>query len=80
MRVRKPHSPVKYTISDYVSGTLESCDYEDGRLESASRVANNSARAIGRLVEILQHKGILSLEEVSEIAAGYDEGLEVVPE
>lgn len=66
------------SVSTYVARSLDGNDYGRGQVESAAREAANASEAIGRLVQLLHEKGILTLSEVSFVAAGYDDGLEVV--
>lgn len=60
------------TIADFVTSGLDGRDY-DGALERAGATADNTAEALGRLVEILAEKGIVSASEVVIIAGNYEE-------
>ena len=51
---------LREAISDALSGE----DYERGTLETAQAAADNAAEALGRLMEVLYGKGILSHDEI----------------
>lgn len=56
-------------IVSFFSRLLDGSDYEVGHLECAQRTATNNSEAIGRLVQLLAEKGVLSAAEVVSIAA-----------
>lgn len=58
------------SIEDFVASELNSRDY-DGALERAGATADNATQGLGRLVEILAEKGIISASEVGIIAGNY---------
>jgi len=51
-----------------VAEALDGEDYDRGALEEAQATADNCAEAIGRLVEILHGRGILTLDDAGKIA------------
>ena len=62
-------------LFQYVSEKLQSSEFNQGVLEDAATTATNSTEAVGRLLDILAEKGILSLPQIFSIATGYSESL-----
>jgi len=60
------------SIEDFVAKGLNGRDH-DGALEQAGATADNATEGLGRLVEILAEKGIISASEVGIIAGNYGE-------
>lgn len=48
-----------------VASTL--CDVEGGAVERAETIAENTAEALGRLVEALENKGLFTTDEIKTI-------------
>ena len=57
-------------ITDFVAREMDDLDV-GGVLEEALHTARNTAKAFGRLVELLAEKNTLTPTEVSFIATGY---------
>jgi hypothetical protein len=55
-------------LHDFVANGLDGGDIETGALEAASWTAQNCAKAIGKLVDMLFEKGVLTIDEVKELA------------
>lgn len=54
-------------LADAIAGVLDGSGYERGAVEAASAGVDNCARAIGRLVELLHAKGVLTLDEAAQV-------------
>tara|TARA_R110002074_G_scaffold385855_1_gene567286 strand:+ start:309 stop:554 length:246 start_codon:yes stop_codon:yes gene_type:complete len=61
------------SIEGFVSSELYSRSYDYGTLERVEATADNATEGLGRLVEILAEKGIISASEVGIIAGNYGE-------
>jgi hypothetical protein len=59
------------TVAQYAERCLDGSDYESGQLEAIGRGNENNSRAIGRLLELLAIKGILTAPEVTGIVENY---------
>jgi len=60
------------TVAQYAERCLDGRDYESGQLESIGRGTENNRCAIGRLLELLATKGMLTAPEITCIAQGYE--------
>lgn len=60
------------SIEQYAYTSLDGSDYGAGSIEAVTRTAQNSSRAIGRLLDILSERDFLSAREVVNIIEGYD--------
>ena len=67
--------PITESISTFVSNEIKNgLDCESrGIAEEANAKANRAAEAIGHLCDILATKGVLRVDEVTEIAGSYHE-------
>lgn len=55
------------SIPVYVQRKLDGNDYGVGRLEAATNEAENNSNAMGKLMELLFEKGIISLDDIKNI-------------
>jgi len=76
MRIETHKGPKN--LAGVVSFALRGEHYAIGIAETSHAVSEDCCDAIGRLVDILCERGILSLEEASIVAAGYNQGWEGV--
>lgn len=82
----KYHAHLRYvegdeTIKDYfVRQLINSVDPDLSTSESAEHVAHNTAQALGRLVDLLAQKGILTAREVMIVAEDFStQSAELIP-
>jgi hypothetical protein len=66
-----------YNFESYFRYVLDGADYEGGSVEWAQSTASNTASALGRLVETLYEKGILTKHQVMLIADDYKNEVEI---
>lgn len=68
-------------VKDYVARQLTDT-HADGTVERIGDVARQSAEAVGRLVELLADRGLLSAQDIVHLADDYvrDGVLELIPE
>lgn len=59
---------VQRSLADAIAAALDGNDHELGAVEAASAGADNCARAIGRLVDLLHAAGVLTLDEAAQVA------------
>lgn len=59
------------SILDYASYALNGDDYGKGAVEAVTCTAENSSEAIGRLLDVLAAKGLVTAEEVGTILEGF---------
>ena len=59
------------SVERYVERMQESQNYYGGQLECAVDKADNTARALGRLCEVLMNKKVLTLDDLQTVAGGY---------
>lgn len=62
------------TIEIYAERHLNGDDYNKGVVEAAYSTAQNNSKALGRLMDILAQKGLLTALETYKIIEGYDSG------
>lgn len=55
-------------LSDLIEGKLDGEDNETGAVDGAAWTARNSIKAIGRLVDTLVSKGIITLDDAKTVA------------
>lgn len=55
------------SFEELAEGALDGSGYETGRLEAAAQTADNSAAAIGKLIELLVSKGVIAPREGVEV-------------
>lgn len=60
------------TVSSYTERCLDGYSYENGQLETISDGVRKNASAIGRLLETLAEKGLLTAPEIVKIVEGYN--------
>lgn len=53
------------TVTQYAERCLDGSDYGTGQIEAIERGNENNSRAIGRLLELLATKGLLTAPEVT---------------
>jgi len=58
------------TIKEYTTHKLDGDDYGRGQLEAAEATTTNATDALGRLMETLAQKGLLSAPEITYIVEG----------
>lgn len=65
----------KYSFANFeelAEGALDGSDYETGRLEAAQQTANNSVAVIGRLIDLLVEKAVITPREgLTVLTQGY---------
>lgn len=61
----------EHTLEGYITGELDGADYERGALEEAAATADNTARALARLIELLVEDDKLKLNDVYYVLKGY---------
>lgn len=54
-------------LSEVIAGALIGEDYDRGALEEAQAAADNAAAALGRLMEVLYARGIITHDEIISI-------------
>lgn len=54
-------------IEEYAAVTLSGDRWEHGAVEQAGATADNATKALGRLLELLAEKGLLSAAEIVRI-------------
>ena len=59
------------SLMEYAELKLDGDDYGKGRLEAAEDTARNNSKAIGRLLDLMADKGIVSANEVVIIIEGF---------
>lgn len=59
------------SIEQFAEYSLDGDDYGKGSLESAADTATNNSKAIGRLLEVLHSKNIVSDSDICNIIIGY---------
>lgn len=60
------------SVSEYVARELQHTDPDSGGVvEDAAMVAGQTACAVGKLMDVLASKGLLSAIEVTDIVCGY---------
>jgi hypothetical protein len=60
------------TVTQYAERCLDGSDLESGQLEAIERGNEKNSRAIGRLLELLAMKGLLTASEVTRIVSDYE--------
>ncbi len=59
--------PYERSFALFFSDALE-YNEDHGAVENAQQTANNTAAALGRLVEVLESKGIMTLDDILKVA------------
>lgn len=70
-------SPSTQTVGDYVTDSLE--EHGGGVAENAHDTARNTAKALGRLIELLAERHALTADEVVKIAGRYHSDATLIP-
>ena len=70
------------TIKEWAVKELDGHDYEVGSLEAAQYTADNTVKAIGRLLDVLSEDGLLDAKQVARVIFEYteDDHVELIPE
>jgi len=58
-------------VKDYIINCLDGNDYDRGALEATRKTADNACEAIGKLINILANKGLLTATEIKDIAGDF---------
>lgn len=64
------------SIKMYVENELNGDDYDRGSLESARATADNATEALGRLLDVLATKELLTAKDIVDIVTGYSDDYE----
>lgn len=59
-------------IESYAEHSLDGCSYDTGQLEAAAATSRNNSRAIGRLLDLMASKGLLTAPEITQVVEGYE--------
>jgi hypothetical protein len=59
------------TVAQYTERCLDGGDYGVGQLEAIGSGLEKTARALGRLLDLLATKGLLSAPEIVEVVENY---------
>ena len=62
------------SLEDYAEFRLDGSDYDRGIVEAAAATAQNNSKAIGRILDLLSSKQLVTAEEVATIIEGYRVG------
>ena len=55
------------SIPSYAEATLNGGSWESGQLEATALTSRNNSRAIGRLLQLLASKGLLTAPEITGV-------------
>ena len=58
------------SLEDYAESKLDGDDHGKGAMEAAADTARNNSQAIGRLLDLMADKGLVSAEEAATIVEG----------
>ena len=65
----------EYTsLEEYAKCRLDGDDYGMGQMEATTATAENNSKAIGRLLDLLADKSLITAEEAATIVEGYMSG------
>ena len=62
------------SLEDYAEFKLDGNDYGKGAMEAATDTARNNSQAIGRLLDLMAEKGLVSAQEAATVVEGYISG------
>jgi len=62
------------SLEDYAESKLDGDDYGKGTMEAAADTARNNSQAIGRLLDLMADRGLVSAEEAATIVGEYTSG------
>lgn len=62
------------SLEQYAEGHLDGDDYGKGAMEAAADTARNNSKAIGRLLDLLSEKHLVTAEEVVATIEGWVNG------
>ena len=62
------------SLEEYAEYRLDGDDHGKGQMEAATDTARNNSKAIGRLLDLLATKNLVTAEEVATIIDGYFSG------
>lgn len=74
MKIKIDSYGTKYeykSLEEYSEYQLNDDNYENGQIESATNTAKNNSKAIGRLLDSLVNKKVLTVEDAVIIIEGY---------
>lgn len=54
-------------LIDHITNLLDGNDYDRGAVESARATADNAGLMLGKLIDILATKGVLTKDDLSEL-------------
>jgi len=58
-------------IASYAERELDACRFWDDPLDIAAKTAENTSKALGRLLDVLARKGLLTAPEITEVVEGH---------
>jgi len=58
------------SIEEYTEYRLDGYDYGVGQIEATTAIAKNNAKALGRLLDLLVTKGLVTAEETGTVVGG----------
>lgn len=73
MKITTHHPLVTQDLTNYVTHGLDGEDYDSGLFEAAERGVVNAHAAIGRILELLATKGLVSAPEVTYVVDGFED-------
>lgn len=56
-----------YDLADHIASLLDGNDYDRGALESARATADNVGLMLGKLIDVLAAKGVLTKDDLDEL-------------
>ena len=65
------------SLKDYAELMLDGDDYGNGVIEATANTARNNSQAIGRLLDLMAEKGLVSAEEITTVVEGYMPGVAI---
>jgi predicted ATP-dependent serine protease len=63
----------RYTAEGYIQRKCDGSDYDRGAIETAQAAASNAGDVLGRLVQVLYDKGVISKDDVYKIGRATNE-------
>ena len=73
-RTRYGETTEYVSLEQYAEYRLDGDDYGKGAMEAAADTARNNSKAIGRLLDLLSEKHLVTAEEVAAILEEYVDG------
>lgn len=56
-----------YDLADHITNLLDGDDYDRGALESARATADNASLMLGKLIDVLATKRVLTKDDLAEL-------------